>query len=68
MTVQTMLEKYEMRKQECEECFDDNVKELKLNNNLSHDRIDWLHDNMKCLNAQIGVYECIIKDLKELLK
>jgi hypothetical protein len=23
---------------------------------------------MKCLNAQIGVYECIIKDLKELLK
>jgi hypothetical protein len=67
ITAQTMLEKYEMRKQECEECFDEDVKELKVKDN-SHDRIDWLHDDMKCLNAQIGVYECIIKDLKELLK
>ena len=59
-----LLEKYEMRKEECEEQFDDDLKELKLKNN-SVERISWLNDDMRLINAQIGAYECIIKDLKE---
>ena len=59
-----LLEKYEMRKEECEEQFDDDLKELKLKNN-SVERISWLNDDIRLVNAQIGVYECIIKDLKE---
>jgi hypothetical protein len=60
----TLLEKYEMRKEECEEQFDDDLKELKLKDN-SLERISWLNDDMRLINAQIGAYECIIKDLKE---
>ena len=60
----TLLEKYEIRKEECEEQFDDDLKELKLKNN-SVERISWLNDDMRLINAQIGAYECIIKDLKE---
>ena len=63
----TLLEKYEIRKEECEEQFDDDLKELKLNNS-SLERISWLNDDMRLINAQIGAYECIIKDLKEWLK
>lgn len=59
-----LLEKYEMRKEECEEQFDDDLKELKLKNN-SVERISWLNEDMRLVNVQIGAYECIIKDLKE---
>lgn len=67
MKINDLLEKYEIRKEECEEQFNDDLKEIKLNNN-SLERISWLHDDMRLINAQIGVYECIIKDLKEFLK
>lgn len=63
--LEELLDKYEQRVIECNEQFDEDVASLKtcLNNN----RVEWLHDDMRSLNAQLGVYECIIKDIKELI-
>ena len=65
MIIQAILEKYESRKEECEEKFDEDVVSLK--QTIDADRKKYLTDDMMCLNAQIGTYECIIKDLKEYL-
>lgn len=65
MIIQAILEKYESRKEECEEKFDEDVVSLKQTTDA--DRKKYLTDDMMCLNAQIGTYECIIKDLKEYL-
>jgi hypothetical protein len=64
--LQNLLEKYQLRKTECEEKFDEDVLSLKTTDDS--DRKKFLTEDMMCLNSQIGTYECIIKDLKELLK
>lgn len=65
MIIQAILEKYETRKEECEEKFDEDVVSLK--QTTDEDRKKYLTEDMMCLNSQIGTYECIIKDLKEYL-
>jgi hypothetical protein len=65
--LENILEKYELRKEECEEQFQDDATELS-NYHDSSERIIWLNDDMRLLNAQISAYECIIKDLKEIIK
>lgn len=64
--IEILLDKYQERYNECEERFDEDVLSLKIKDNTS-ERIEWLNRDMTCLNAQLGTYECIIKDLKELL-
>lgn len=61
-----LLEKYEDRIEECNEQFDEDVMEIKTKE-ISEKRSAWLNNDMSCLNAQIGVYECILKDIKELI-
>lgn len=61
-----ILDKYTERITECDECFNEDV--LSLKSTTDADRIDWLNRDMQCLNVQIGAYECIVKDIKELLK
>ena len=46
--------------------FDEDVLSLKIKDN-TQERMDWLHNDIQSLNAQIGCYECIIKDIKELI-
>ena len=65
--LKAILEKYEERIDECNERFDEDVLSLKIKDN-TQERIDWLHNDIQSLNAQIGCYECIIKDMKELIK
>lgn len=65
--LENMLEKYELRKEECEEQFNDDTTEL-IENYNTDERIAWLNEDMRLLNIQISIYECIIKDLKEILK
>ena len=64
--LKAILEKYEERIDECNERFDEDVLSLKIKDN-TQERIDWLHNDIQSLNAQIGCYECMIKDMKELL-
>ena len=61
-----LLEKYEDRIEECNEQFDEDVMEIKTKD-ISEKRSAWLNNDISCLNAQIGVYECILKDIKELI-
>lgn len=64
--LKAILEKYEERIDECNERFDEDVLSLKIKDN-AQERIDWLHNDIQSLNAQIGCYECMIKDIKELI-
>ena len=64
--LEAVLDKYTERKIDCEEHFDEDVLSLKSTDDAN--RINWLNQDIQCLNVQIGVYECIIKDIKELLK
>ena len=62
--LKAILEKYEERIDECNERFDEDVLSLKIKDN-TQERMDWLHNDIQSLNAQIGCYECIIKDIKD---
>lgn len=64
--VESLLEKYESRNEECEERFREDSMSLQ-DNNITQERRDWLNRDLMCVNVEIGTYECIIKDLKELL-
>ena len=62
-----LLEKYQERNTECEERFDEDVLSLKINDNTEQ-QIEWLNADIQSLNIQLGIYECILKDIKELIK
>ncbi len=62
-----LLEKYQERNTECEERFDEDVLSLKVNDNTEQ-QIEWLNADIQSLNIQLGIYECILKDIKELIK
>ena len=61
-----MLNKYQMRLLECQDTFDLDAKELS-DDSISAERRKWLNDDIQALNIQIGAYECIVKDLKEII-
>jgi len=63
----TLLEKYQERNSECEERFDEDVLSLKINDNTEQ-QIEWLNADIQSLNIQLGIYECILRDIKELIK
>ena len=62
-----LLEKYQERNTECEERFDEDILSLKVNDNTEQ-QIEWLNADIQSLNIQLGIYECILKDIKELIK
>lgn len=65
--VNKLLSKYEGRLMECQTRWDDDYQELKYED-IDPKRKSFLVDDVNILNAQIGAYECIVKDLKELIK
>lgn len=62
-----LLKKYQERNTECEERFDEDVLSLKINDNTEQ-QIEWLNADIQSLNIQLGIYECILRDIKELIK
>ena len=62
-----LLDKYQERNTECEERFDEDVLSLKVNDNIEQ-QIKWLNADIQSLNIQLGIYECILKDIKELIQ
>lgn len=62
-----LLEKYQERNTECEQRFDEDVLSLKINDNTEQ-QIEWLNADIQSLNIQLGIYECILRDIKELIK
>ena len=62
-----LLNKYQERNAECEERFDEDVLSLKINDNTEQ-QIEWLNADIQSLNIQLGIYECILRDIKELIK
>ena len=65
--INKLLAKYEARYMECQTKWDDDYEEIK-GDNIDPKRKSFLIDDVNVLNAQIGAYECIVKDLKELIK
>ena len=65
-----ILEKYEQRYKECSEQWDSDYVELEVMDEKQEqdERKDFLINDILALNAQISAYECIIKDLKGLIK
>lgn len=64
--IKNILEKYQGRYDECQAQWDDNYKELQQTSDS--DRRSFLLEGITSLNAQISAYECVIKDLGELIK
>ena len=64
--IKNILEKYQGRYDECQSQWYYNYKELQQTSDS--DRRSFLLEGITSLNAQISVYECVIKDLKELIK
>ena len=62
-----LLEKYQERNSECEKRFDEDVLSLKIDDNTEQ-QIEWLNADIQSLNIQLGIYECILRDIKELIK
>ena len=65
--IKNILEKYQSRYDECQAQWDKDCQELK-DNIVSEDRKDFILTDIANLNMQLSAYECIIKDLKELIK
>lgn len=71
--IQKLLNKYQTRYEECDAQWTKDMEEYKTldsseKNDYTRKRISYLNEDMLCLNSQIAAYECIVKDLKELLK
>ena len=65
--IKNILEKYQNRYDECQAQWDKDCQELK-DNIINADRKDFLLTDIANINIQLSAYECIIKDLKELIK
>lgn len=64
--IKNILEKYQGRYDECLSQWDDNYKQLQQTSDS--DRKSFLLEGIVSLNSQLSAYECVIKDLKELIK
>lgn len=64
MTIGEAYNKYESRLQECNEKWSETLAKIKADTNTTNDA---LVEELSALNVQIGVYECIVKDLKEII-
>lgn len=64
--VKKILDKYENRLKECEERWDNDYE--KHNKETDPTKLSFLVEDMNLVNVQISAYECIVKDLKELVK
>ena len=65
--VNRLLLKYQNRFNECQAQWDKDYQELK-DYNIDADRKDFILTDISNINIQLSTYECIIKDLKELVK
>lgn len=65
--INNLLSKYQTRFDECQAQWDKDCQELK-DNNIDADRKDFILTDIANINIQLSAYECIIKDLKELIK
>ena len=65
--IKNILEKYQNRYDECQAQWDKDCQELK-DNIINADRKDFLLTDIANINIQLSAYECIVKDLKELIK
>lgn len=63
--INKILQKYEQRLKECQDKWDDDYAKIRQGKG-SEDQD--LIDDMNLVNVQIGAYECIVKDLKGLVK
>lgn len=64
--INKILQKYEQRLKECQDKWDDDYAKIKQSN--GEEMPQDLIDDMNLVNVQIGAYECIVKDLKGLVK
>ena len=64
--VNKILKKYEDRLKECETRWDKDYE--KHNRETDPTKLSFLVEDMNLVNVQISAYECIVKDLKELVK
>lgn len=65
--INNLLSKYQTRFNECQAQWDKDYQELK-DNNIDADRKDFILTDIANINIQLSAYECIVKDLKELIK
>lgn len=65
--INNLLSKYQTRFNECQAKWNEDYEELK-DNNIEADRKDFILTDISNVNIQLSVYECIVKDLKELIK
>lgn len=65
--INNLLSKYQTRFNECQAQWDKDYQELK-DNNIDADRKDFILTDISNINIQLSAYECIVKDLKELIK
>lgn len=65
--INNLLSKYQTRFDECQAKWNEDYEELK-DNNIEADRKDFILTDISNVNIQLSVYECIVKDLKELIK
>lgn len=65
--INNILNKYETRYQECQKKWNDDYIAL-ASNKLDEDKTKFTLDDITSLNAQMGAYECIIKDLGDLIR
>ena len=66
MKLTEIYKKYQARLLECQDIFNLDVKELQ-DKDITAERREWLKKDMDLLNVQIGAYECIVKDLGEIV-
>jgi len=62
--INELLKKYQERLEECQNKWEEDYNVIKASDELDADVVD----DMNLVNIQIGTYECIVKDLKELVK
>ena len=65
--LQNLIDKYEENREELEEIIGEDKTMLQIAESGSKNA-QWLADDILSTTTQISIYECIIKDLKELLK
>jgi hypothetical protein len=65
--IQNLIDKYEEKREELEEIIGEDKTMLQVAESGSKNA-QWLADDILSTTTQISIYECIIKDLKELLK
>lgn len=64
--VNKILDKYQTRLKECEDKWNEDYENH--NHETDPTKLSFLVEDMNLVNVQIGAYECIVKDLKELIK